>query len=252
MAENPNLPYWQRRTGRPIGEKFGFVTDGFYQTWAEARDASSPSSGIMAPGFFRYKDLNGDGKVTRDDDMTFIGRSNLPEIMYGLNLQVKYGIVDFSALFQGAALSDVSLAGAYEGSSGTYWIEDNTPFTKSFYGGGNSPYYLVEQAWTPTNKNARFPRLTSDGVSLSPHNANANSGYVVHSGYLRLKSAQIGVSLPENLLRRIKFQQCRLYVSGFNLFTWDKLKYIDPEMPNVNNGFYPQQRMVSVGANITF
>lgn len=252
LDENPNLPYWQRRTGGSIGRKMGFVVDGIYQNWEETSNATSPSQGVVAPGFFRYKDLNGDGRLTRTDDMTFVGRSNLPEIMYGLNLDLSYGQFDFTALFQGAALADVSLAGTYEGSSNTYGVDDNTPFTKPFYGYGNSPYFLVEQAWTPDNPNARFPRLTSNRASLSAHNAHANSGWIVDGSYLRLKSMQLGYTLPARLLRSAKIQQLRFYVSGFNLFTWDKLKYLDPEMPNVNNGFYPQQRILSGGVNLTF
>lgn len=251
INEVQSLPSWQKRTGRPIGEKLGFVVDGFYNSWEEARNGSSPSSGIIAPGYFKYKDLNGDGRVTRDADMTFVGRSNMPEIMYGLNIDAAYAGFDFSVLFQGAALSSIALAGVYEGSSGTSGVEDNTPFTKTFYGYGNSPYYLVEQAWRPDNQNANYPRLTSGGVALSPHNANANSGFIKSNDYIRLKSIQIGYTLPRSLFKS-KIEKMRFYVSGFNLFTWDKLKYLDPEMPNVNNGFYPQQKMISGGVNLIF
>jgi TonB-linked SusC/RagA family outer membrane protein len=251
INEVQSLPSWQKRTGRPIGEKLGFVVDGFYNNWEEARNGSSPSSGIIAPGYFKFKDLNGDGRVSRDADMTFVGRSNMPEIMYGLNIDAAYAGFDFSMLFQGAALSSIALAGVYEGSSGTSGVEDNTPFTKTFYGYGNSPYYLVEQAWRPDNQNASYPRLTSGGVALSPHNANANSGFIKSNDYIRLKSIQIGYTLPKSLFKS-KIEKMRFYVSGFNLFTWDKLKYLDPEMPNVNNGFYPQQKMISGGVNLIF
>lgn len=252
MNESPGLPEWQRRVGRSIGDKIGFVVDGMYQTWEEAANGASPSGGVIAPGFFKYRDLNGDGRITRTDDMTFVGRSNLPQLMYGLNIDLRYGAFDFSALFQGAALANVSLAGTYEGSSGTSGIDDNTPFTKTFYGYGNAPYYLVEDSWTPDNPGAKYPRLTAYKAPLSSHNAHANSGWVRDGSYLRLKSVQLGYSVPARLLSRIKVQQLRFYVSGFNLITWDKLKYIDPEMPNVNNGFYPQQRMYSGGVTLTF
>ncbi|PRY51470.1 TonB-linked SusC/RagA family outer membrane protein [Arcticibacter pallidicorallinus] len=251
INENQNLPAWQKTTGNPIGQKMGFVVEGFYQNWEEARNGSSPSSGFIAPGFFKYKDLNGDGRITRDADMTFVGKSNLPEIMYGLNLQADYKGFDFSALFQGAAGSSLALGGLYEGSSGTSGVEDNSPFTKTFYSYGNSPYYLVEQAWSPTNPDAKYPRLTSGGVAMSPHNANANSAFIIDNSYLRLKSVQLGYTLPKTVLNN-RIERLRIYVSGFNLFTWDKLKYLDPEMPNVNNGFYPQQKMISGGVNITF
>jgi TonB-linked SusC/RagA family outer membrane protein len=252
LNENAGLPAWQRSVGRSIGEKFAFIADGMYQNWEEAEKGTSPSNGVVTPGMFKYRDLNGDGRLTREDDMTFVGRSNLPELMYGLNIDMRYGGFDFSALLQGAALSSVSLAGAYEGSSGTYYVNDNTPFTKTFYGDGNSPYFLMENSWTPDNPNAEFPRLTANRADISSNNAHANSGWLRDGKYLRLKAIQLGYTVPSNLLNKVKIQQLRFYVSGFNLFTWDKLKYMDPEMPNVNNGFYPQQRMVSGGVNLTF
>lgn len=250
--ENTSLPAWQRTVGRSVGEKIGFIVDGMYQNWDEASNGISPSAGVIAPGFFKYHDLNGDGRITRTDDMTYIGRSNMPQLMYGLNFDLKYRGFDFSALLQGAALCDVSLAGTYEGSSGTTGVDDNTPFTKTFYGYGNSPYFLVENAWTPDNPNAEFPRLSAYKAPLSAHNAHINSGWIRNGAYLRLKAVQFGYTIPKKVIGRAGIQQVRLYATGSNLFTWDHLKYLDPEMPNVNNGFYPQQRIYSFGVNLTF
>lgn len=245
------LPAWQRSPGHSIGEKKGFISEGLFQNWDEVNNWPSSPSGGAAPGFIKYKDINGDGKITTDD-ITYIGRSNIPQLMYGLSLELRYGIFDCSALIQGAALVDVSLGGEYEGSSGVWGVNDNTPFTRPFYGGGNSPYYLVEQAWTPDNPNARYPRLTADRAGFPNHNGWANSQWIRNGAYVRLKSAQIGVNLPPLLLKRLNVEKCRFYLAGSNLFTLDHLKYMDPEMPNANNGFYPQQQMMSFGANITF
>src|SRR5690606_15863542 len=133
LNEGDNIPAWQSLVGKPIGTKIGFVVDGMVQTWEEARNTPSPSAGIVAPGFFKYRDLNGDGRITRSDDMTYIGRANMPELMYGLNIDLAYKGFDFAALLQGAGLSSVNLAGTYEGSSGTTGVDDNTPFTRTFY-----------------------------------------------------------------------------------------------------------------------
>lgn len=252
LNEGENIPAWQSLIGKSYGTKIGFIVDGMVQTWEEARNTPSPAAGIVAPGFFKYRDLNGDGKITRADDMTYIGKSNLPELMYGLNVNLAYKGFDFSALLQGAGMSHVSLAGTYEGSSGTSGVDDNTPFTRTFYGYGNSPYFLMENAWRPDNPNAEFPRMTAYKASLSAHNAHKNSGWVRKGDYLRLKSVQIGYSLPQAWITGAKIQQVRLYATGSNLFTFDHLKYLDPEMPNVNNGFYPQQRIYAFGVNVTF
>lgn len=251
--EADGTPSYLSVIGRSYGEKTGFVVDGMIQTWEEARNTPSPSSGILAPGSFKFRDLNGDGRITRAEDMTFIGRSNVPELMFGLNIDMAYKGFDFSALFQGAAMAHVSLAGTYEGSSGTSGVDDNTPFTRTFYGFGNSPYFLVENSWTPDNPNAEFPRLSAYKASgMSTHNAHKNSAWLRKGDYLRLKAIQLGYTLPKSTLDKAKIDNVRLFVTGSNIFTWDYVKYLDPEMPNVNNGFYPQQRIFSFGVNVTF
>ncbi|MFD1772249.1 SusC/RagA family TonB-linked outer membrane protein [Sphingobacterium suaedae] len=253
LDEADGIPSWQSLIGKPIGTKIGFIADGMVQSWEEAANTPSPSSGIVAPGFFKYRDVNGDGKITRTEDMTYIGRANVPELMYGLAIDLAYKGFDFSALLQGAGRSAVSLAGTYEGSSGTSGVDDNTPFTRTFYGYGNSPYFLVENAWRPDNPNADFPRMTSyKATGLSSHNAHINSGWIRKGDYLRVKSIQLGYTLPKSVLSKAKIENIRLHVTGSNLFTFDKLKYLDPEMPNVNNGFYPQQKIYAFGINVTF
>jgi len=249
----PNgIPEWQNPLGKPLGQKIGYVSEGLFQSWKEVESWPASPSGGAAPGFVKYRDLNGDGVITQGGDFTFIGRSNFPELMYGLNIDLQYAGFDLSALFQGAGRADVSLGGTYEGAGGTSGVMDNTPFTRSFYNLGNSPYYLIESAWRPDNPNATLPRLTANRAGYPNHNGWMSSQYVVNGSYLRLKSVQLGYNLPKSLLDKVKVQNARIYVAGFNLFTWDHLKYLDPEMPNANNGFYPQQKMMTVGANFTF
>ncbi|MBC9929251.1 TonB-dependent receptor [Chitinophaga qingshengii] len=245
------IPSWQHRVGHQIDAKIGYVAEGLFKDWDEVKKWPSSPVGATVPGFIKYKDLNGDGKIT-PEDMTFTGKANLPEIIYGINIGASYGPLDLSLVFQGAGRCDVALAGTYEGSAGNSYVQDNTPFSRTFYGNGNSPYYLVENAWRPDHTDARYPRLTADKAGYPQHNGLASSFWIVDGSYLRLKSAQLGISLGPKALARLKIQQCRLYVAGFNLFTMDHLKYLDPEMPNVNNGFYPQQRMTTLGTNITF
>lgn len=253
LDEAPGTPSYQSLIGKPIDTKIGFVVDGMVQTWEEGRNTPSPSGTFTPPGFFKYRDLNGDGKITRAEDMTYIGRPNVPELMYGLNIDMAYKGFDFSALFQGAGLVNVSLAGTYEGASGTSGVDDNTPFTRAFYNYGNSPYFLVENAWRPDHTDAEFPRLSAYKASTyTAHNAHKNSGWVRKGDYIRLKSIQLGYTLPKAWLQQAKVENIRLSITGSNLFTWDSLKYLDPEMPNVNNGFYPQQKIYAFGVSVTF
>ncbi|SEJ03212.1 TonB-linked outer membrane protein, SusC/RagA family [Dyadobacter koreensis] len=248
MNESINAPADQRRVGQSVGSKFGFMVDGLYQTQEEVNTGPSFPYGPGAPGYVKYRDLNGDGKISFEQDVTKIGKSNTPEIMYGLNLQAAYGIFDFSALLQGAARSNVILAGLYNTG-----VQSNTVYTQTFSGNGNSPYFLVEDAWRPDNPDAKFPRLTANKAGLTNQNGYMNSFFLRDGGYLRLKTLQVGVSLGKAFLSKIKVQGWRFYVAGSNLLTWDKIKYADPETPSVvQAGFYPQQRVMSVGTNITF
>lgn len=255
--ESQDLPAWQRTVGRSFGEKLGFVVDGMYQSWDEVERAYSPAGDGLAPGFFKYKDLNGDGKITPQDDYTFVGKSNIPELTYGLNLYLGYEGFDLSLLFQGAGMCDVALAGVYDSSNlgGVQpGVADNTSFTEPFYdaGTGNAPYYLVEQSWRPDNTTGIYPRLSTHNSLTTRHNAWPNSAWIRNGSYLRLKSAQLGYTISSKILKSSYLNQLRVYVSGYNLVTWDHVKYMDPELPNVNNGFYPQQRMYSFGVNVTF
>lgn len=242
-TEDTNVPDHLRRTGKQIGMKYGFVADGLFQS--EEEIGNSALFGPSRVGEVRLKDLNGDGRVTWDQDWTVIGRSSTPEMMFGLNVGGGYKGLDFNLFFQGAAIADIALSGLYTSSN----IYDNTFYTMAFYSDGNSPRYLVEEAWTPENTNARYPRLST----LSAQSGGKFSSWWLRDGsYLRLKSAQVGYTLPQSFNDKLKIQGLRFHVSGSNLFTWSKMEYLDPEMPDVNQGYYPQQKLFEAGLSLTF
>ncbi|GAB3250208.1 TonB-dependent receptor [Larkinella harenae] len=242
-TENVNVPDHLRRTGRQIGMKYGFVADGLFQS--EEEIANSALFGPTKVGEVKLKDLNGDGRITWDQDWTIIGRSSTPEMMFGLNLGGGYKAFDFNVFFQGAAIADVALSGLYSNSE----VYDNTFYTMAFYQDGNSPKYLAEGAWTPENTNAEYPRLST----LSAQSGGKfSSWWVRDASYLRLKSFQIGYTLPRGLTQRMKIEGLRFHISGSNLFTWTGLKYMDPEMPDVNQGYYPQQKLFEGGLSLSF
>ena len=76
--------------------------------------------------------------------------------------------------------------------------------------------------------------------------------WIVDGSYLRVKTAQIGYSFQNQLIKRLGMESLRLNVSGANLFTWTEFQYLDPEAPDVSNGFYPQQRIYSFGIDVKF
>lgn len=238
-----NIPMAMMSVGKPMGQYYGFISDGLFQS--EEEIAASAVYGPTLPGDIKLVDINGDGKITFEQDRVAIGRSNIPEMSFGLNLSAEWKGFDFNAFFQGAALFDVYLCGTYP----ALGFVDDTFYTRPFYCDGNAPYYLVEKAWTPENRNAEFPRLSTD---MRINGGKYSDWWVKNGTYLRLKNAQIGYTIPAKITTALGLQKIRGYVSGSNLFTLSGVKYLDPEMPNVNQGYYPQQRVYEFGLNISF
>ena len=128
-------------------------------------------------------------------------------------------------------------------------IRDDTFYTRPFYADGNTPYYLVEGAWRPDHTDAKYPRL---GIESRSNGGKFSSWWVEDGSYVRLKSIQLGYTIPKKWSKKAGFERIRAYVAGGNLFTLSHLEHMDPEMPSVNQGYYPQQRTYEFGLNVTF
>ena len=248
VGDSPNAPEYQRLTGKHMGSYYGFIAEGLFESEADIANSPTVEGYEVRPGYIKYKDLNGDGIITENQDQGYVSASAIPLHTGSMNLFGDWKGLDFDLLFSWGLGSSVALTGQYPG-SGT---QDNTAFTKPFYHLGNSPVYLVEKSWTPENKDAEFPRLEITGSSNN--NGFSSTFWYRNGDYLRLKSAQVGYTIPKTWAEAIKAESLRIYVEGFNLLTFSGLmKYnIDPESPAVNNGYYPQQRKVTLGARITF
>lgn len=231
---NPN----RRVTGRSIGTQFGYRAIGYFLP--SDFDASgnllpkiaTQSFSTVEPGDIRYEDVNGDGKIDQNDIVP-IGNSNIPQIVYGVSPNVKFKNFDLSLLFQGAAKRDFYISGAgawpfYSSSSATI---DNLDY------------------WTTTNQNARNPRITS---SPTPNNTVQSSFWIQNGSYLRLKSFQLGYNLPITISKTFGSNLTRIYVAGQNVLTWTKLRNFDPEVSDTQGMYYPQQKVISFGLNVTF
>lgn len=228
---NPN----RRISGRPLRTLFGYQSVGFFT--ADDLDASGNlKSGIatqpwgkVSPGDIRYRDVNGDGKID-PNDIVPIGKDKFPEIIYGLTPSITFKGFDLSALFQGAANGDFY---------NQVWAFDNS---------SSAPINTLDY-WTITNQNATYPRITTQPTT---NNTQFSSFWVIHGAYLRLKTATLGYTLPQNIMSRLHIQSVRFYLSGQNLATWTKIKNFDPEISSRNGQYYPQMRVVTAGANINF
>lgn len=233
---NPN----RRKTGRALGTQFGYQAAGFYtgedfnpDGTLKAGEPTQPF-GTVHPGDIKYADLSGpdgkpDGQIT-PDDATVIGRNNIPEIIYGIAPSVSYKGFDLTLLFQGAGNRDF-----YDG---VY------PFDNS-----SSATLDALDYWSPANPNAKYPRITTQPTS---NNTQGSSFWIRNGAYLRLKTGELGYTLPAGVMRHIGLQSIRCYVSGQNLVTWSHIKNFDPEISSTSGQYYPQQKVVSVGLNVNF
>ncbi len=238
------VPY-AARTGKRINEQFLYQFDHFVADQAEADLLNStvyqPWYNKLIPGDVVYKDQNGDGKITDQEDRIATGNPRNPEIQFGIPMGISFKGFDFSLLFQGATLCSVVLTDAASWDFPTYG-QDIIGRVKT----------LHLNRWTPeTASTATYPALH---YGPYPNNKNsASSLFLADASYIRMKSTEIGYSIPENILRRIGLAQTRFYMQGLNLVTWDKLKKydVDPET-NTGGDWYPIQRVVSFGVDVTF
>ncbi|WP_215239074.1 TonB-dependent receptor [Dyadobacter helix] len=232
---NPN----RRLTGKPLGTQFGFQSLGLFQV-ADFDEAGKLKPGIavqpwgaVQPGDIRYMDMNNDGKIN-DDDRTRIGDAvATPRIIYGISPSVQYKGFNLDILFQGAAKTNFYYAGS------AAWAFSN----------GMGAVRETLDYWTPENPNASYPRITN---APTTNNTQVSSFWVGNAAYLRLKSATVSYTIPSAITSKVKIQNVRIYVSSQNLLTWTKLRNFDPEITQVNAWSYPQQKVTSIGLNVTF
>ncbi len=239
-----NHPSYRAILGQPIGSIYGFNATGLFQTEEQVASYPVAPSGWVGLGELMYEDINGDGKINQIHDYVKIGRSRVPEMIYSLNADITWKNITLTALFQGVALCNYQLNGVYGNGNC-----DSSMYTRPFYGGGNAPYYLVENSWRPDNTDAAYPRLSAN---VNANNAWSSSWWVRNGAYVRLKNLQLTYALPDSVTKKIGMNRAAIYVAGTNLLTISDFKYVDPENPGINNGYYPQQRTFSIGLNLTF
>jgi TonB-dependent starch-binding outer membrane protein SusC len=223
--------------GHAVSSFFGYDVIGLFKDAADV--SKSPTQDGAGPGRFKYRDVDGDGKITTAD-RTFIGNPN-PDFTYGLNLRAFYKAFDIEALFYGVQGGKVL--------NFTKWFTD---FYPSFAGIAKSTRVL--NSWTPNNQNAKVPIF--ENVSNFSTNGQLNSYYVEKGTYLRLRSVKLGYTVNAAALKRIGVERLRAFVQGTNLFTATKYTGLDPAVSGVDTNFgvdignYPVNRQVLVGISL--
>lgn len=233
-----NQPYnYMLATGHPIDQFMGYQFDGFFNSYEEI--AASPQQfGLsnLAPGDIKYRDINQDGIIDQNDQLP-IGNSTVPELTYSLSGGIAFKGLSLNVLFQGAAVSSVYMAGdlGWDNSWGNYFSEH-------------------VNRWTPeTAGTAAYPRFLQKALGTN-QNYYLSDFWLRSGSYLRLKNVELGYALPRAMLKKTPINNIRIFASAYNLYTWDKVKRVDPESnPDRNTGqFYPQQRIINFGLNVGF
>lgn len=235
VYEEPNYPNapWKSHVGYSLNQNWGYIAERLFIDDEEVRN-SPEQFGEYGAGDIKYKDLNGDGKIT-ELDMAPIGYPTSPEVVYGFGLSMGWKHWDFSFFFQGMARE-------------SFWISSST---MPFIGGANA--LLKEYAddhWSEDNRNpyAVMPRLSSYSIE---NNEKPSTWWMRDGSFLRLKSLEFGYSFPEQIIKKAAMSNLRLYFSGTNLLTFSKFKLWDPEMGGDGLG-YPVQRVFNFGVQLAF
>ena len=241
---NPDDGDLWRFVGKPIDSYYVYKADGFFQSDAEAQqwmDTYKGKDGYpfgqdFQAGDLRYVDTNGDGKLDADDRV--LSKTINPVVTFGLNLNVGYKAFDLTLNFTGAA--NVGRA-----------------FTKEafgeFSGSAGHPSTAWLDSWTPENTNASMPRVAESRKSPSEASNVMSDFWVINTSYLRLKTLQLGYTLPKSVLNAIGLSNVRVYYSAENLFTIDSMPLnVDPETVSSRLSSYPLVMTNSFGVNVTF
>jgi len=231
--EAPGAPEWQRTTGKPMNTFQAYLYDGVFKDQADIDARTVDYSAIvktLRPGDMKYQDYNGDGKITPDDQVR-TDNTTLPLFQGGVNLGGQYKNFDLTILIQGAAGAKQYVSAGEMGNIGNYLLD------------------MYENRWTIDNPSSVHPRIANRS---DQYYSNNNTYWLRSSDYIRLKNFELGYSLPEVLTKKIGSSSARVYLSGINVFTIDKLKVFDPETASTTGQYYPQSRIMNMGLNIKF
>lgn len=246
---NSYLDWQNNNTGRNQNIQTGYSGSGQYQNYQQILNSPVAVGHNVVVGDYVYQDWNGDGQIDGNDihPIVYGGGANsgpgiIPKITYGLALSGSYANFDFSLLFQGTGIYSVS-----------YIEQLNIPL----WGGGSAltqftdNWHPVDPTADPYNPNTVW---APGKFAYTGTTANTNSTFnYVNASYLRLKSAELGYTLSANALKAIGVKGVRVFTNGYNLLTFTKVKYVDPEHPTGTYGYlYPLDKLFNIGLDVKF
>lgn len=242
--QSTNITANKTAVGHPVGELYGYVTDGIFQNMAQVQAYKNANGSLIQPnalpGDFKFKDINGDGVINSNDE-TYIGNPN-PKFTYGFTINLQYSNFDFTAFFQG--------------SYGNKLFNVNKAFTSVGTGGTGMLLNAYQEAWHGEGTSNTQPIIST---ANNNDNYRVSDWYVQDGSYMRLKNLQIGYHLSNGLVKKLGINSARLWIGGTDLFTITKYTGNDPEAGLSANPLfagrefsaYPKIRKYSVGINVS-
>jgi hypothetical protein len=238
--DEENTIYWYKLDqGHRVNQAKGLIALGLFRDYDDIRNSAKQTWGEVMPGDIKYKDVNGDGLVN-SDDIVAIGATTKPSLTYGFGISASWKGLDVNVHFQGVGKS-------------TFQVNGSTVFMFS----GDDPGWgniLTEMAgsnrWilgVNEAPHADYPRLT---YGNNNNNNRASTYWLRNGSYLRLKTLEIGYKLPQSLIRKIHFNQVRIFFTGTNLLTFSPFKLWDPELTSTNGKQYPLSKNLTLGVSV--
>ena len=222
--------------GHAMFSQVGYIYDGIFKSQDEIDNhAVQEGAGL---GRIRYKDLNGDGRITEEDQDWIYDPT--PDFTWGLNIYLQYKDWDMTMFWQGVQGVDVDCRG-YK-SQTDFWANSaiNVPYL-------NKGVRLLD-AWSPSNPDSNIPALTTSDTN---NEGRVSSYYIENGSYAKLRTIQIGYNMPKQLVDKLHLDRIRLYASAQNLITIKSSNFTgaDPENPGFN---YPIPLNLTFGVNVSF
>ena len=227
-AEAPQNYDYQYRTGHRVDQPFLLESLGFFNDQAEIDQSPTQTFATVQPGDLKYADLNNDDRIDAEDYKA-IGYTDVPECTLGLHAGATYKGFDFDILFQGAVNRSVYWSGSY---------------FEAFQNDGQISSIALNRWTEDTKATATYPRLSA---SNNQNNYQSSSFWQKNGDFLKLRSLEIGYTIPSNLTKKIKIEGIRVFANGTNLFSLDHMDgFTDPETLTG----YPAMRTVSLGLSV--
>jgi hypothetical protein len=227
-----------------VSQQWGYVAERLFIDEEDIAVSPRQDLGLYEAGDIKYKDINGDNVVNEFDQVP-IGYPTTPEINYGFGVSAGYKNFDISVFFQGSARS--SFWTSYEAMSPFY---SRVPQNESRTHETGLAEFIADDHWSELSPDpyAAWPRLSTYPIE---NNKVRSTWFMRDNNFLRLKSAEIGYSLPKKWIDHLRLSSCRLYLSGTNLLLFSNFKIWDVEMGGNGLG-YPLQRVINIGINLNF